>query len=73
MSGGGRMNWRRMEQQRRMRRWGVEDAKGADAASFMASLSKQLKLHQARADQTNIKRKQAAAAFMAWRVKRGQS
>jgi hypothetical protein len=45
MKGG--MNWRRVEQQRRMRRWGVEDAKGADAASFMVSLSKQLKLRPA--------------------------
>ena len=70
----GRMNWRRMEQKRRMRRWGVEDAKGADAASFMASLSKQLKSRRLRADQANIKRKQAAAALMAWRAaKRGLS
>jgi len=40
----------------------------------MASLSKQLKSRRLRADQANIKRKQAAAALMAWRAaKRGLS
>jgi hypothetical protein len=61
------MNWRRVADRRRMRRRGIEDVEGA--APFMAPLLKKPSYRQP--PSKTEQRKQAAAAFMAWRGRHG--
>jgi hypothetical protein len=62
------INWRAVADQRRMRRQGVEDVKAAPP--FMAPLLK--KPTNRRPPTKAEERKQAAAAFAAWRERHGE-
>ena len=71
MSGRGRMNWRRVAADRRMRRQGVQDIQGGTPLSIRIP---QQRPHIIATPQTKAAlRREAAKAFMAWRAKRGQS
>jgi hypothetical protein len=62
---GHRMNWRRLTDRRRMRRQSTEDVKSA--APFMAPLLN--KPAYRRPPTKTEQRRQAAAAFIAWRAR----
>jgi hypothetical protein len=68
---GGRMNWRRVADHRRMHRQGVEDIQGGTPLSIRIP---QQRPHIIATPRTKADlRREAAAAFMAWRAKRGLS
>ena len=69
---GGRMNWSRVNSRARMRRQGVEDVRGAVLPTYLWSKSLQPTPPRPPADKAD-RRRQLAAALMAWRAKRGQS
>jgi len=61
----GRMNWRRVHARAQMRQWGSEDLNGGTSVHVLLKQESKRRQSPTKAEL----RKQAAAAFLAWRAR----